>query len=176
MNKDIISNLLDTDYYIYGGFVRDYLILGEKFSDIDYYSKKIHNLPTSMSTKCGFFHAGYADQYVCGVKYHFKLRCFTHALSCNFFGFDKNGFFALPTEHDFCYNKAFELTINKKYYDLGGIPHETKRMETKLMHRDWIRAGKENSKRENITAPSTGIWTEYNEIAFERIRNLDNFI
>ena len=171
MNKDIIFNLLYSDYYLYGGFVRDYLILGERFSDVDYYGKNSNVKLLNVKTNHGLFQAGLSEQSVCKVSYHFQLRSYFNDLSCNFFGFDKNGFFALPTEHSFCYNKAFELILNKQYYDLGGQVNESK-----LMLKGWKRVGKENDKRDEITAPTEGVWTEYNAIAFERIREIDKFI
>lgn len=171
MNKDIIFNLLHEGYYLYGGFVRDYLIRGETFSDIDYYKDSFNGKILNVITKYGLFQAGQEDQSICRVNYHFKLRSFSNDLSCNFFGFNKDGFFALPTEHDFCYNKAFEMILNKEYYYLGGEVNQNK-----LMSRGWKKVGEENNKREDITAPSEGIWNEYTAIAFDKIRELDKFI
>jgi len=178
MDSQILSFILEKNAFFYGGFVRDYLIRGEKFNDIDYdfhhgdidskegtiniNNKKITIGNIQERKKIFFNH-----------KYHYYHRMYYYDLSCNLFGFDKDGFFPLPCEHpNVDFEKVWQAILNKEFYILCK-PNRRIRLKN-FLSRNWKIAGEAISESNKIIyRDRTGIWQNYNEIAFERIKNID---
>ena len=171
----VISKILNTNGFFSGGFVRDFLIRGEKFSDIDYafhdsisanHLDKIINLEGKGQVDLGFLEQ---KDWLDGLPFHYCPRIYYYDLSCNLFGFDKNGFFPLPSFHTFDLNKAWELILNKKFYKLCN----GRLTINKMLNLGWNIEGEINDKQDQIIEHDrNGIWNNYNQIATKRLNEL----
>lgn len=177
MNSQIVLGLLEKNACFYGGFVRDYLIRGESFKDIDYYFSDGFICPQEKTINILnygdiFFACVYErDKYLFGKKYHFFHRQFYYDLSCNLFGFDKHGFFPLPSQHPtFDLEIAWEGVLNKSFFVLS----EGRLTTNKMLDKGWKLAGKTIDYNKKISEKNrTGAWQQYNDIAFQRIKDID---
>jgi hypothetical protein len=171
----VISKILNTNGFFSGGFVRDFLIRGEKFSDIDYSFYNSYSI-NSLNKTVNILGKGQVDlssleqkDWLDGLLFHYYQRPYYYDLSCNFFGFDKDGFFPLPSFHTFDLNKAWELILNKKFYKLC----DGKLTTIKMLNLGWEMEGEIYDKEDQIIKhPKNGIWDNYNEMATKRLNEL----
>lgn len=171
----VISKILDTNGFFSGGFVRDFLIRGERFSDIDYafhdsisanHLDKIINIPGRGEVDLGFLEE---KDWFEGLLFHYCPRIYYYDLSCNLFGFDKNGFFPLPSFHTFDLNKAWELILDKKFYKLS----DGRLTINKMLNLGWKIEGDISDKQNQIIEHDRiGVWNNHNQIARERLNEL----
>lgn len=171
----VISKILNSNGFFTGGFVRDYLIRGEKFSDIDYAfhdSLSANHLDKIINIEgVGEIDLGHLEQrdWIKGLFFHYCPRIYYYDLSCNLFGFDKNGFFPLPSFHTFSLNKSWELILEKKFYKLC----DGKLTTNKMLNLGWEMNGDIEDKQEQIIHHNRkGIWNDYNKIAINRLNEL----
>jgi hypothetical protein len=175
MHSKILSHILNKDGVLYGGFVRDYLIRGEDFRDIDYYFNNqfanpnnrllyINNQPLDLTS------IEEPVKFIFGKEYHIFYRSYYYDLSCNLFGFDKDGFFPLPTQHkDVDLDKAWKGILNKEFYKLS----YGRLSINKLITKGWKMFDETSDLcQEIIVRDRSGIWQEYNQIAFQRIKDI----
>lgn len=172
-----ISKILEQDGFFFGGFVRDFLIRGEKFSDIDYcFSNSsylelmnAYILDSNFNNKIDLANL-MEISYIDGLNFHYSpVRGYYYDLSCNLFGFDKNGFFPLPSFHSFDLNKAWELLINKKFFKLCDGRLTIK----KMIRNGWECVGEIDDMQDQIICHNkNGIWNSYNNIAIQRLNEL----
>jgi len=177
MTSQILSHLLDKDGVFYGGFVRDYLIRGESFGDIDYYfnNEFSYDFRTKLfyidNQPINFTSTDERRKYIFGKEYHFFHRSYYYDLSCNLFGFDKDGFFPLVSQHkDVDLDKAWNGILNKEFYKLS----HGKLTIDKLRIKGWKMIDETTDLCQDlILRDRNGIWQQYNEIAFQRIKDID---
>jgi len=171
----VIYKILNTDGFLSGGFVRDFLIRGEKFSDVDYgfhnsFSENNMRRTINIIGK-GEVNLNFLEQkdWLDGLLFHYCPRTYYYDLSCNLFGFDKNGFFPFPSFHTFDLNKAWELILNKKFYKLC----DGKLTTNKMLNLGWKMEDEINDKENQIIKhPRNGIWNNYDKIAMQRLNEL----
>lgn len=171
----VISKILNSNGFFTGGFVRDYLIRGEKFSDIDYAfydSLSVNHLDKLIKIEGkGQIDLAHLEQrdWINGLFFHYCPTIYYYDLSCNLFGFDKKGFFPLPSFHKFNLNKAWDLILNKKFYKLC----DGKLTIDKMLNLGWEMEDEINDKQKQIIHHQRdGIWNDYNEKAMERLNEL----
>jgi len=171
----VVSKILNSKGFFIGGFVRDYLIRGEKFSDIDY---NFHDNACMRPTEKTILLRGKGDvnladleqkDYLEGLLFHYCPRSYYYDLSCNLFGFDEDGFFPLPSYHKFDLEKAWELILEKKFYKLCN----GKLTINKMLSAKWEFIGEINDRQSQIISHQRdGVWTKYNDKAMERVNQL----
>jgi hypothetical protein len=176
MHDKILLHLLEKGATLYGGFVRDYLIRGENFSDIDYYFENQCPIDLGENTFkinnqiINFAANDEPHKLVIDREYHFFHRTYHHDLSCNLFGFDKDGFFPLPCRHENVdLEKFWQGILNKEFYKLSN----GKLTKDKLISRGWKMIDQtEDLCHDIIHRDRVGIWQEHNEIALQRIKDI----
>lgn len=174
MNSQILSYLLEDGGIFYGGFVRDYLIRGESFNDIDYSFADEMSIDKTLyidDVPVNFADTEERRKMIFGKEYHFFHRSYYYDLSCNLFGFDKDGFFPLPSQHkDVDLDKCWNGILNKEFYKISRGILKT----DKLKMRGWEMIDETTDLSQDIIIKDrTGIWQDYNEIAFQRIKDVD---
>jgi len=145
-----------------GGFVRDYLIRGKQFNDIDFYFPSKTTEPYASWPFIG----GAKTQFFEGTKFH----CGTspYDLTCNVFSFDGEKIIARPTFMMFSYVRSWEMIFRKEF-----IFTEIKDASSaaKMQRRGWGKLGSDFRKRTEPLAPSAGPWSDFT-MAAERFHAL----
>ena len=171
----VISRLLIVKGFFLGGFVRDFLIRGEKFQDIDYsfhYPFALSDSDATILNQNEIIRLDDSEESkrrINGLYFHYCPTSYYYDLSCNLFGFDKDGFFPLPSYHLFDLNKAWELILDKKFYKLC----DGKLTTQKMLRQNWEMVGEIQDKENQIIHHDrNGIWNDYNKIAKQRLNEL----
>ena len=116
-----ILTCLEKGAILRGGFVRDWLIRGEKFTDIDF---ELFSEPDEYFKSWEDHPAAWASSYfikakvVDGMWFDVIRKPVNNELcelSCNIFGFDGNRLVLLPFPTKFCPKKSWEMILEKKF-------------------------------------------------------------
>lgn len=119
-----INEILDKGGLINGGFVRDFLIRGEPFKDIDFvfFGLERHPFPDWENySNFGLEHnvkKKTVDGYELNVMNN--PQPFYNEISCNRFSFDGSRLYLKKSTIDFCPMKCFEMILKKeltKFHD-----------------------------------------------------------
>lgn len=162
MLKELLNNILKAGGLFCGGFVRDYLIRGEDYNDIDFYFPL--DIPEPYAS--WKFIGGAKTMIIAGKKFH----CATspYDLTCNVFSFDGEKIVARPTYIEFSYAKSWEMIFKKQFV-------YTNRPDTgareKMKRRGWEMVSIDFRKRPEPFAPSCGVWSDFKQ-AKERFESL----
>ena len=147
-----------------GGFVRDYLIRGESFNDIDFcFAGKWPNpyahwplIRTELGRET-------AETHIDGIKYH-CVNLEAIDLTCNLFCFD--GFRVYPRpcfqyrDKPVDYFKAWEMLLEKKF--VMQIPAiKNLKLRAKLTKRGWIDCGIDLVVNTLAIPPKFGPWSDF---------------
>lgn len=150
--KEHLLKIIQDGGLFCGGFVRDYLIRGESFNDIDFYFPS-HIPEPYVSWQ---FIGGAKTKIIDGKKYH----CGTspYDLTCNVFSFDGQKIVARPTYMEFSYARSWEMIFKKEF-----VLTEIKDVccAAKMQRRGWNKVGYDCRKRTEPFAPTAGIWDEF---------------
>jgi len=160
----MIRKLYEAGANFTGGFVRDYLVRGECFNDVDFYFDEEPDWIQEWEQNGKRFFI-YQD---C-IEYHCQRiipGSSTQDLSCNLFSFNKErGLFARPTPYVFDYELGFKMLLNKQF---AVLDLKDANIRFKMVERGWTEIWV--SKRTSIvTAPEHGIWDEHTQTARERL-------
>jgi hypothetical protein len=160
----MIEKIYQSNGIFTGGIVRDYLLLGECFNDVDFYFNQQPEWILQWSNNRQKFWL----TKNC-VVYHCQKSPFNWDLSCNLFNFSKErGIFAKPSIHKFDYEKAFEMLLHKRFSLLHLVAMNLK---LKMIGRGWI-AEPSFYETQEEQAPEHGSWEKYSDLARERIKEL----
>jgi hypothetical protein len=160
----MIKQIYESNGTFTGGIVRDYLLLGEMFNDVDFY----FNTEPKWIYEWANNHQKFWMVKDC-VTYHCQKVPFNWDLSCNLFNFSKErGIFAKPSIHKFNYEVAFEMLLNKRFVLLHKFAINLK---FKMIARGWV-AEPSFYETQEEQAPKHGSWEQYSEIASERMKAL----
>lgn len=160
----MIAKILEAGGMLTGGIVRDYLIRGECFNDVDFYFDEepdwilewgSNKKRLSREIDCITYHC---QRIVPGTS--------TQDLTCNLFCFNlKRGLFARPSPYDFDYNYGFAMLLQKEF---GVLDLRDANIRFKMVARGW-REIYMPKRRGEIYAPEHGIWDEHTQTARERL-------
>lgn len=165
--RSIINEILGRGGHFVGGFVRDYLIRGEAFSDIDFVLPQEENLGISLSKKT----QTHAEFNFDNTTFHWQYSAFQTDLSCNFFHYSSDGIVAKPTKINYSYEHSFELIKEKRFVY---FTQNDMRIRHKMVCRGWIMTDSLHKQiRPTLHAPKHGSWEALNQIAKQRIDALD---
>jgi hypothetical protein len=160
--KDCLIEILKAGGLFCGGFVRDYLIRGEDYNDIDFYFP----LATPEPYDSWKFIGGAKTMTMEGKKFH----CGTspYDITCNVFSFDGKRIVARPTFMEFSYARSWEMLLKKEFVftTMRDIPSAEK-----MKRRGWAKIGNDFRKRAEPFAPTCGVWSEFT-LAKERFNAL----
>lgn len=147
-----------------GGFVRDYLIRGESFNDIDftfnckwpepYASWRFIRTSKGRET---------AENIIDGMKYH-CVNLEPTDLTCNLFLFDGVSVFPRPCfqyrDKPIDYSEAWEMLLQKKF--VMQVPaFKNVKLRAKLIKRGWEHCGVGLSIKTIAQPPSHGPWSDF---------------
>ena len=154
MKKEMLSSILSYGGLLCGGFVRDWLILGEEHNDIDFYFQG--DIPAKFNSweSNGRARVNVID----GVTYHIVLMNPDSDLSCNLFCFDGQRLFARPTRVLFSYAKSWSLIFEKKFVYTNPLDI---RCRTKMLNKGWTQDRIDTRQRSEATAPTYGTWSDF---------------
>jgi|GEM_PF-4073915 len=162
MLKEHLIDIVESGGLFCGGFVRDYLIRGEPFDDLDFYFQG--EIPEPYASWP--FVGGAKTQLFEGTKYH----CGTspYDLTCNVFSFDGEKVVARPTYMTTSYAQAWRMIFEKRFIythrpDAGA--------REKMKRRGWIMEGIDFNRRPDPYAPASGPWSDFT-LAAERFHAL----
>lgn len=163
----LISKILDHGGVFIGGFVRDYLILGEHYNDIDFILRK----------DAGIKITNWKDSYMGrefvhnDTVFHWQYSFFPTDISCNFFGFSSEGIISRPTKINYSYEKSLRLIFEKKYVYF--CPQDDMRVALKMRKRGWKMCQMlPNQITTEMKSPLHGSWESLNDEATKRIKSL----
>ncbi len=153
----MLTEILDCGGLFCGGLVRDYLIHGEKFNDIDFYFP--NEIPEPFrSWKSNGARRIYFDK---GVEFHCiepqRLSGNTD-LSCNIFSFDGQKLRARPTLNSFSYFKSWELLQNKRFVFTNTAEV---RIKLKMLAKGWTQESRDFRRQSEPIAPPLGPWSDF---------------
>ena len=154
MKKEMLSSVLSYGGLLCGGFVRDWLILGEEHNDIDFYFQG--DIPTKFNSWKSNGRARVNE--IDGVTYHIVLMNPDSDLSCNLFCFDGQRLFARPTRVMFSYAKSWSLIFEKKFVYTNPLDI---RCRTKMLNKGWTQDRIDTRQRSEATAPNYGPWSDF---------------
>jgi hypothetical protein len=156
MLKEHLIDIVESGGLFCGGLVRDYLIRGEPFNDVDFYFQG--EIPEPYASWP--FVGGAKTQFFEGTKFH----CGTspYDLTCNVFSFDGEGIVARPTYMMTSYGKSWEMIFEKRFIythrqDAGA--------REKMKRRGWIMDGIDFNRRPDPHAPTSGPWSDFTQAA-----------
>ena len=161
--RSIINEILQRGGELLGGFVRDYLIRGEAFSDIDFVLPRHEDLGIGLSKKS----QTHAEFIIDNTRFHWQYSAFETDLSCNFFHYSLHGIVAKPTKINYSYERSFGLIKDKEfaYFAQSCMP-----IRRKMILRGWVMAESLHKQiRPTLHAPKHGTWEALNHIAQQRI-------
>jgi hypothetical protein len=160
MKKEMLNKILNSGGLLCGGFVRDYLIRGEDYNDIDFYFEE--NIPDIFNNWKSNGRA--RVNQINGITYHIVEMNPQSDLSCNLFCFNGERLFARPTKILFSYAKSWDLLLKKKfvYTDMLDI-----RCRTKMLAKGWSQSHIDTRKKSERIAPLYGPWSDFS-LAKER--------
>lgn len=160
----MIAKILESGGMLTGGIVRDWLIRGETFNDVDFYFDQEPEWILEWGSKnkrlfrevdCVTYHC---QRIVPGTS--------TQDLTCNLFSFSlKRGLFARPSPYDFDYNYGFAMLLQKEF---GVLDLRDANIRFKMIGRGWKEIYMPKKRRE-VYAPESGIWDAYSDLARQRL-------
>jgi hypothetical protein len=168
--QDLLSDIVKKGGIFCGGFVRDYLIRGEPFSDIDFYFPGKWPEPyVSWDYKRSIKNQEVVQRFIDGVKFDcIKMKPFQ--CTCNIFSFDGEKIFPRACCKPLDYLQAWELLLEKKF--ILQIPAlENVIYEQKIKRKGWKKHGTVYITGEIEEPPTIGPWTNFVE-AKERFGKL----
>ena len=154
MKKEILHSILSCGGFLCGGFVRDYLILGEEYNDIDFYFQG--DIPSEFNSWKSNGRA--RVKKIDGVTYHIVLMNPDSDLSCNLFCFDGQRLFARPTKVLFSYDKSWSLIFEKKFVYTNALDI---RCRTKMLGKGWTQDRIDTRQKVEALAPLYGPWSNF---------------
>lgn len=162
----------------WGGFVRDYLIRGESFNDIDIDPSQcevnlidyLDNNYSEFKTTCNFFPTYIINNYKIQIVHLNGKEGFKPIdLSCNIFGFKNREIVPLDFPNSCDFEEHFNLILKKEMYLLS--KNDIRRAK-KFQERGWKINGFKFHKEEN--AKVRNVWENYNQIARKRFDKIVN--
>jgi len=168
--RDLLNDVLVKGGFFCGGFVRDYLIRGEPFNDIDFFFPGEWPEPyRSWHYRRDIPGKEVVENYADGIKYN-CIKIEPLEFSCNVFCFDGKNIFPRACCKPMDYVKAWELLLQKKYVmQVPGIKNVV--FEVKIKKRGWKKAEAVWTHGEIEEPPVTGPWVDFKE-AKERFNKL----
>jgi hypothetical protein len=162
MLKEPLNDVLKAGGLFCGGFVRDYLIRGEQFNDLDFYFPK--EIPEPYASWP--FIGGAKTKFFEGTKFHCGIS--PYDLTCNVFSFDGEKIVARPTYMTASYAAAWRMILEKRFIftNLADII-----AREKMKRRGWIMEGIDFKRRPAPYAPTAGPWSDFT-LAAERFHAL----
>jgi len=154
MKKEILSSVLSCGGFLCGGLVRDYLILGEEYNDIDFYFEG--DIPAEFNSWKSNGRARFNE--IDGVTHHVVTMNPHSDLSCNLFCFDGQKLFARPTRVLFSYAKSWSLIFEKKFVYTNALDI---RCRTKMLSKGWAQDRIDTRQRSERLAPIHGPWSDF---------------
>jgi len=154
MKKEILNNIIANGGFLCGGFVRDWLILGEEYNDIDFYFQGYIPAKFNFWKSNGRARVNEID----GVTYHIVLMNPDSDLSCNLFCFDGKRLFARPTRVLFSYAKSWSLIFEKKFVYTNALDI---RCRTKMLGKGWTQDRVDTRQGAEALAPLYGPWSDF---------------
>ena len=159
-----LNDIIGSGGYFCGGFVRDYLIRGESFNDIDFCFNGLWPNPYAswplIRTEVG---RETAEAHIDGMKYH-CVNLEAIDLTCNLFCFD--GLKVYPRtcfqyrDRPVDYLKAWEMLLKKKF--VMQVPAiKNVKLRAKLTKRGWIDCGIDLVVSTLSTPPPVGPWSDF---------------
>lgn len=168
--QKLLGDILTKGGVFCGGFVRDYLIRGEPFNDIDFFFPDEWPEPY-----CSWHYMRdipgkeVVENYADGMKYN-CLKVEPLELSCNVFCFDGKNIFPRACYKPMDYVKAWELLLQKKY--IMQVPGtKNVRLQEKIKKKGWEKVKAVWVRGEIEELPATGPWVDFKE-AKERFDKL----
>jgi hypothetical protein len=154
MKNEILNSILSCGGLFCGGFVRDWLILGGEYNDIDFYFEG--TIPEKFRSwkSNGRARVNVID----GVIFSLIIMNPHSDLSCNLFCFDGEKIFARPTRVLFSYAKSWELIFDKKFV----YTNETDiRCRIKMLEKGWTQDRIDTRQRAVVSSPLYGPWSDF---------------
>jgi hypothetical protein len=168
--QDLLSDILNKGGIFCGGFVRDYLIRGEPFNDIDFFFPGEWPEPyKSWDYIRAVKNQEVVENKIDGIKYH-CLKVEPLELTCNIFCFDGKKVFPRACYKPLNYLEAWELILQKKFIMQVPGPKNI-RLEYKTTKKGWKKYGMVCITKELEEPPAIGPWTNFVE-AKERFDKL----
>jgi hypothetical protein len=170
--QDLLNDIISKGGIFCGGFVRDYLICGKTFSDIDFFFPGEWPEPyKSWHYIRAFKNQEVVENRIDGIKYH-CLKVEPLELSCNVFCFDGKNIFPRACYKPMDYLRAWELLLDKKFImQVPGMKNI--RLEYKLNKKGWQKTDTVCITKELEEPPTVGPWTNFVE-AKQRFDKLIN--
>jgi hypothetical protein len=161
--KEPLNDILKDGGLFCGGFVRDYLIRGEEYDDIDFYFPEVTPEPYA-----SWDIVGGAKTMIMNKKKFHCCKNTPYDITCNIFSFNGEKINARPTLLEVSYTRSWELIFERKfiYSDFRDI-----RVREKMRRRGWEMVGIDFRKRSEPFAPSHGPWSDFT-LAAERFTAL----
>jgi hypothetical protein len=158
--KNLLNEIVQSGGILCGGFVRDYLIRGGQFNDIDFFFKKDWPEPFQSWERIRTVKGNETAQKIFnGVKYHCLIVESTD-LSSNVFCFDGIKLYPRPLVAPIDYVQSFRFIFENKY-TLQVPSLKNLRLEAKLKKKGWERAGIVYVSSDIATPPSVGPWSDF---------------
>lgn len=160
--KDFLLKIIKDGGLFCGGFVRDWLIRGDNFNDIDFYFNGIIPEPYASWEFIG----GAKTMVVGGKKFHCGIT--PYDITCNVFSFDGTRIIARPTYMEYSYTLSWEMIFNKEFVftNMKDILSAEK-----MKRRGWKKVGFDFRRRSEPLAPTCGVWSGF-ELAKQRFDSL----
>ena len=167
---ELLNKIISSGGVFCGGFVRDYLIRGEKFNDIDFLFSDGWPHPFSawplIRTEIG---RETAEMHIDGMKYH-CVRLEPIDLTCNMFCFDGEKVFPRKCFEPINYAEAWKLLLNKQF--VQQVPAiKNVALKVKLVKRGWEFLGITITNKRMAIPPTSGPWSDFT-MAAERFSAL----
>ena len=164
---EAFTRILDADGIIMGGFVRDFLIVGEGFGDIDFEIPGMDSPLFEGMKSCIASH----EKTIGTTRFHQTRRKDCTDLSCNFFGLSKDGIFARPLKAMFSYELAFRMIAQKRYRLFNPMDA---RLVFKMEKKGWQMEGYLDCSIMDIPAkaPAHGSWQSLNGKVWQKLESL----
>jgi hypothetical protein len=160
--QDLLNDIVVKDGIFCGGFVRDYLIRGEPFNDLDFYFPGEWPEPySSWRLIRSLKNRETCENIIEGMKCH-CVRLEALDLSCNVFSFDGEKLFPRTFYSPINYLEAWNLIFKKQFVtQVPGIKNI--KLRAKLQKRGWEQAGIVYLNEEKEIPPAIGPWTNFVE-------------
>ena len=156
----LLNKIISCGGYFCGGFVRDYLIRGEAFSDIDFsidgeWPNPFCGWPL-IRTELG---RETSEKHINGIKYH-CVRLEPIDLTCNLFCFDGTKIFPRECFQPIDYIRAWELLLNRQFIQQAPAIKNIA-LKTKLVKRGWEYVGITMAGNSISIPTKVGPWSDF---------------
>ena len=159
-----LNNIIRAGGHFCGGFVRDFLIRGESFNDIDFcfnhkWPEPFASWPLIRILKG----RETAEKFIDGMKYH-CVNLEPIDLTCNLFCFDGSKIFARSSfeyrDRPLNYIEAWEMLLEKKF--IMQVPAiKNVKLSAKLTKRGWVDCGIDLVTDRVATPPACNPWSDF---------------